>query len=136
MQDYDEGFARNISRLFGNDSLYEGMADRPLYKVERSDDQEVVTFYFQDGGAVGFRAEGDCCSHSWIEHLEAPSDVNGRTLVEVQDERVGQEEAGEWGDLRQFYQTKFRLDNGETIAIEYRNDSNGYYGGYLVREGL
>jgi hypothetical protein len=62
-----------------------------------------------------------------------PNSVQGRTLVEVQDERMGQESQGDYGELRQFYQTKFRLDNGDTITIEYRNDSNGYYGGYLVR---
>lgn len=133
MEDYDEGFARNLTRLFGTGMLYAGMGEAPLYSVTLNDARDTITFSFEDGSTAKFRAEGDCCSHSWIEHLEVPNEVRGRTLVGVLDERIGQESLGEYGDLRQYYQTKFRLDNGETITIEYRNDSNGYYGGYLVR---
>ena len=135
MEKYDEGLARNVMRLFGDGGLYIGMSDKPLHSVTLDDANEVITFTFEDGSTVKFAAEGDCCSHSWIEHLEVPAVVSGRTLVEVQDERTGQETVGEYDDLRQFYQTIFRLDNGDSIKIEYRNDSNGYYGGYLVRVG-
>jgi hypothetical protein len=69
---------------------------------------------------------------SWIEHLEAPDSVAGREIVEVTDEVMSREDDGDYECL-QSYQTKFRLDNGETITLEYRNESNGYYGGYVVR---
>jgi hypothetical protein len=141
MNKQDEGFARNL-RLFGPWELYEGMDGRPLYKVELSDDKSEVSFTFQDGGRVSFGAKGDCCSQSWIEHLEAPDDVNGRTLVSVEDDRMETDEEPPvstdecyYDDYLQVYQTIFRLDNGESIKLEYRNTSNGYYGGYLVRLG-
>jgi hypothetical protein len=35
-------------------------------------------------------------------------------------------------DVLSVYQTTFRTNRGD-IRVEYRNDSNGYYGGYLQR---
>ncbi len=131
MESHDEGLARNIMRLAGCGDLFADLAGRRLQSVALSDDQELVVFSFEDGAPAVFRVEGDCCSHSWVEHLEAPASVAGRILVDVDDLRTGQEETGD--GLRQSYQTRFALDNGESITIEYRNDSNGYYGGYLLR---
>lgn len=134
MEDYDEGFARNVQRLFGPGGTYNGMGNKPLYSVTLDDAKDTLSFNFQDGTRARFQVEGDCCSHSWIEELTVPESVNGLTLIEVQDYRQDQQwlEPEEY-TLRQSYKTVFRLSNGETITLEYRNDSNGYYGGYLVR---
>jgi hypothetical protein len=32
------------------------------------------------------------------------------------------------------YQTHFRTERGD-VTLEFRNSSNGYYGGYLIYEG-
>lgn len=54
----DEGFARNIIKIFGTD-LYKGMGDQPLKSVTLSDDKEEITFTFADVSTVRFKAEGD-----------------------------------------------------------------------------
>lgn len=84
------------------------------------------------GRVVKFGVSGDCCSHSWIEHLTVPDDVDGATVVTI-EERGGDTKPGE--DLSQFdvlqvYETVIRTNRGD-IVMEYRNDSNGYYGGSL-----
>jgi hypothetical protein len=108
---------------------------RPLYSVTLDDAKDVLTFTFQDGGAVRYSAEGECCSSSWIEHLEVPNDVKDRTLVSVDNNTVDTPDSVDTSqfDCLQCYRTVFRLDNGEAITLEFRNNSNGYYGGYLVR---
>jgi len=130
-------FGRNIQTLFGASDLWRGLGpDRPLYSVSLNDSKDIVTFTFQDGGMIQYSVEGDCCSHSWIEHLEVPNEVNYRTLVSVEDSPMDTPDAAipdnEY-EVIQSYRTTFRLDNGEAITLEYRNSSNGYYGGYLIR---
>lgn len=131
----DEGFARNIMKVFGPGSLYRGLGDYPLKSVTLDAEKEVITFSFNSLEAVPdirFGVEGDCCSHSWIEHLEAPESVEGRTVVAVDDCAMDRSDDDEY-EVTQVYQTVFRLDNGDSIKVEYRNTSNGYYGGYMVR---
>lgn len=122
---------------FGEDiwdkEKFHGM-EAPLAGVHLSDDKSEICFEFQDGTSARFEVEGDCCSQSWIEHLEMPNDIVGQCITEIFEE-AGDTKPGE--DLSQFdvlavYQTHFRTPVGD-IVLEYRNDSNGYYGGYLVR---
>jgi len=136
MEEYDEGFARNLMRLtgdFGGD--WQDFANRKLKAVSLRDDKTVLVFEFEDGGKAEFTAEGDCCSHSWFEHLEAPDTVEGLEVLAVEDQRMehGWDGEEDMGDYLQSYQTILRLNNGESIKVEYRNSSNGYYGGYLER---
>lgn len=115
---------------------FSNMLGRPLATVSLSSDKSEVTFRFQDGGSRSFAAHGDCCSQSWIEHLETPTDVSGATLMSVEDSApVTQDHPDHDGDHRdnriEVYNTVFRTTAGD-VVLEYRNSSNGYYGGYLV----
>jgi hypothetical protein len=115
---------------------FDNMLNRKLASVVLDKSRDVITFSFQDGFERRFSVEGDCCSHSWIEHLEMPGDIVGATLLSVddsgpvvQDHDEHDEEQG--GGCISVYNTSFKTDRGE-IILEYRNSSNGYYGGYLV----
>ncbi len=85
---------------------------------------------------------GECCSHSWIEHLEIPNDIRGGVISRVVDgdyvptsleEKVEaalvEPEEANYESIA-VYQTNFYTNRG-TISLEYRNSSNGYYGGSL-----
>jgi hypothetical protein len=82
------------------------------------------------------RADGDCCSHTWIENVELPAlgfpatviSVTGLDMPEQPDSKFEGSTAD--SECRQFYGCKIVTDRGE-IVIDYRNDSNGYYGGNL-----
>lgn len=103
------------------------LAGRNLVSVEARDDGKHLVFIFADGEVV-YSAEGDCCSHSWIEHLTVPPDVAGAQITAWAEQEMG-EKADEYETIR-VYQTSFRTDKGD-IVVEYRNASNGYYGGWL-----
>ena len=111
--------------------------------------QERVSLLFYNTRPLRFEASGDCCSSSWIEHLEQPSDLDGAIFLGVEDSDAvpwdGHEckacehykgwdkghDCGACGhDTLQVYNTRFLTDRG-AIVVEYRNDSNGYYGGSL-----
>lgn len=104
--------------------------NRPLTSITLSENKEKITFKFQDGTQRILGVEGDCCSTSWVEHMDIPDNLEDQRIVEIIENR-SEEEISEAGWLRS-YQTKFVTDKGNIISLEYRNESNGYYEGSLV----
>lgn len=112
------------------------MFNRPLASIKLGTDKSDITFRFQDGASQRFYVEGDCCSTSWIEHLELPGPIEGAVILSMNDSApVTQDHDAHDKDYGQecisVYNTVFATNKGE-IILEYRNASNGYYGGYLV----
>lgn len=112
---------------------FNNMLNRKLASVVLDKGRDVITFTFQDGFERRFSVEGDCCSSSWIEHLEMPPDIVGATLLSVEDSAPITQDHAEHDDGGEIsvYNTSFKTDRGE-IVLEFRNSSNGYYGGWLV----
>lgn len=111
------------------------MVGQKIDSICLSPDKKHIVFNFKNGLSIHGSVYGDCCSNSWIEHLEMPENIEGSTLLGVQDsDSIKQnhpehdEENG--GDSIEVYNTSFKTDRGE-IILEYRNSSNGYYGGSL-----
>jgi len=102
--------------------------------VKIAADKEAMLFQTTAGDIV-VRCDADCCSHTWIEHVELPA-LGFPALVMVA-ENLDMNKAAEDtddGDYIQFYGFKITTDRGE-IVIDYRNSSNGYYGGSLSWPG-
>lgn len=119
---------------------------KTIDKLELNTQSDEFTIHFTDGLYIKFGVEGDCCSHSWIEHLTAPNDVHGAVITDVfeggsaaWDNHECVDGKDKYGyvthvcghDCLQVYNTQFDTDRG-SIILEYRNDSNGYYGGNLT----
>ena len=128
---------------------FDDVIGKAVDTVELNKETDRITFKFLDGTERGYGVKGDCCSHSWIEHLEMPDDVRGAVIQSVDDGgevepwdghvcverqydddyKVTEEGCGH--DSLAVYNTRFRTNKGD-VVFEYRNDSNGYYGGYLI----
>lgn len=78
---------------------------------------------------VVLHAVGDCCSSSWIEHISYSPDVLGSHITSITHDELAPIEPNE-DTLIQVYQTHLHTPKG-AITLEYRNESNGYYGGWL-----
>lgn len=99
-------------------------------------DKEAIKFLTTDGEIVA-RCDADCCSSTWIEAIENtvrefPALVTA--AADIEDglpEPVGDDPEH---DYLQFYGFKITTDKG-VIVIDYRNASNGYYGGSLSWPG-
>ncbi len=141
--------------MYGIEEAITRMVGRKLAAVTLDKAGDRITFSFADGCAQVFGVEGDCCSRSWIEHVETMGAVEGATLLAVEDSSTidateddalnpMQTRPPQWEgdterqerehDCLQVYRTTFKTDCGE-IVLEYRNSSNGYYGGSLTDEG-
>lgn len=102
---------------------------RTVVGVDCKDGGEDFVLIFTDGSAK-FRTSGDCCSHTWIEHCEYPEfGKRGSKLTAIESVDKGSEQSDEH-DCLAFYETRFTTPKGD-IVVEYRNSSNGYYGGSL-----
>lgn len=100
-------------------------------------DGGVIVFDTQDGYYKYF-AEGDCCSSTWIEHIHG---ITNNLPFTVDEYKFIDLEEG-WAPTRDhyteedsFYAEGLICCGKPEIKIEYRNASNGYYGGSLTFSG-
>mgnify|MGYP006384805167 FL=1 len=92
-------------------------------------DRQVLRFDIDVGDPVVLEAEGECCSGTWIESIDAPDNLLG--IVQSAEE-IEMPDLGDMPgcDVVAYYGLKIVTDKGH-VVIDYRNDSNGYYGGSL-----
>ena len=103
------------------------LVGKTITAIELADDKEALRFVLADGECI-VKCDADCCSHTWIEHIELPA-LGFPALVVAVDDLNMEPDSAENGELK-FYGCKVTTDRGE-IVIDYRNSSNGYYGGSL-----
>lgn len=97
-------------------------------------DRKAMKFVLFDGESVVVRCDGDCCSSTWIENIEFPALGLPAKVTAVEDVEMPDLGAKPDQDVVAFYGCKITTDRGE-ILIDYRNESNGYYGGNLSWPG-
>jgi hypothetical protein len=98
-------------------------------KLEINQDKTLLRLTKSDGSLLFVIAYGDCCSSTWIEHIDnvqaliCNKPVFEEELVHVSNDWVDQE-------LIRCDVYKLKTIDG-MITIEFRNSSNGYYSGWL-----
>lgn len=102
---------------------------RVITAIEIAADKKAMRFVLADGECI-VKVDGDCCSDTWIEHVDLPALGFPATVTSVDDLELRSQRDEESYETTQFYGCKVTTDRGE-IVIDYRNSSNGYYGGSL-----
>src|SRR5690606_29117867 len=95
-------------------------------------DKVALKFITTDGDIVA-RCDADCCSHTWIEGIENTVREFPAIVIGAEDILDGLPDTIEDDpehECLQFYGFRITTDKG-VIVIDYRNSSNGYYGGSL-----
>ncbi len=109
------------------------LVGKEITAVHLADDRGAIRFDIKGGEPVVARCDGDCCSSTWIEHVEGPEQLIGCEVLAVEDINMPEgapTEHREFTDVVAYYGLKITTSKGDTI-LDYRNDSNGYYGGNL-----
>lgn len=105
---------------------------KTITEIKIAEDRAAIRFVLTDGELV-VPVDAECCSYSWIEHIELPA-LGFPALVTATEELEMPDGAPSVfhkdSDVLSFYGFKISTDRGD-IVIDYRNDSNGYYGGNL-----
>lgn len=119
--------------------IHEVLVGKTIVSHELKDDGSQLKLNCSDGTAVKLETEGDCCSFSWIESIDAPEALLG-TVVSVED--IDMPNLGNIDGTRHqgvdevaYYGLKITTEKGRCV-IDYRNDSNGYYGGWIYLAGI
>lgn len=94
-----------------------------------ADDKEALKFDIEGGEPIVARVDADCCSQTWVETVETPEHLLG-TVTAV--ENIDMPDLGSPSDydVIAYYGCKIHTEKGSCL-IDYRNSSNGYYGGAL-----
>lgn len=99
---------------------------------------ETITLALEDGTEVHLKLTADCCSSSYFEPrcLAEVRALVGQSLVSVENIEpvtVGRAEDVAEPDDRQRGYYKYHAvkitTNRETVVLDWRNESNGYYDG-------
>ncbi len=106
---------------------------KKIVKVWLAADKLAIRFDVEDGDPVVARVDGDCCSSTWIESLDAPALLLG-TVLDVEDLDVPDLGSPDEYECLAYYGCKITTNRGACV-IDYRNSSNGYYGGNLSWPG-
>ena len=126
-----------ISKLFQG-QLGEKLEGKSILAIRKNDNGNFLLIDTEKT-TLKFLAEGDCCSSSWISSVDTPTSLEKVVSVEEKDVgRTTQKEAEaeyekehEWpAKCLTLYFYEIKTDKG-SYTIEMRNESNGYYGGWL-----
>lgn len=104
-----------------------------LTGMKISEDKMALLLSTTEGDLV-VGTDADCCSHTWIEHVELPALGFPCLVTEVSDLNMPDLGSPDEYDVIAYYGCKISTDKGD-IIIDYRNSSNGYYGGSLSWPG-
>ena len=92
--------------------------------------EDSITFHTEEKGDIVASAYGECCSYSWVESVEHPARGYPAKVLSVREVELPWPAVERDTDVLSDYGLRVTTTNGD-IDIDYRNDSNGYYGGYL-----
>lgn len=103
--------------------------------------ETTLTFHTHEGDAV-YEAEGDCCSHSYFHSFDGLGMLlSADAVVSLETLRLppvpDDDPDAKRGDYVSAYGYAIRALPGPKVVatFSFRNDSNGYYGGYLRADG-
>lgn len=106
---------------------------KKIIAVDLTVDGSAIRFHIEGGEIITAIADGDCCSQSWIENVETPENILG-TVVSAEDIDLSKPDEEVDYEVIRFYGFKITTEKGSSL-LDYRNSSNGYYGGSLVWPG-
>jgi hypothetical protein len=100
-----------------------------VISVDLEQSGAAIRFNLADGESITARADGDCCSSTWIENVDGAEQLIG-TVLSVEDIPMPDLGSPNSYDVIAYYGCKITTDKGFSV-IDYRNSSNGFYGGSL-----
>lgn len=106
----------------------EGKTVLEVYIGDTEDCAVDVLVFITDQGTFVYYTAGDCCSISWFNDMLGVGNLLNFTVVSVEDVELPEPQQKDYEYL-QDYGIKLTTTGGY-VDIVYRNESNGYYGGW------
>lgn len=110
-----------------------------ILTIDISYSHDVIVFE-TDKGIFAYRTYAECCSDTWINHFTNVKDLYHQEVDHVEKlildtiDASNSEFSGRQ-DSERIYGIRFHMKSGRVPELEFRNASNGYYGGDLELTG-
>lgn len=107
------------------------LINKHIVDVKIASDKMALLFVTCEGENLVALVDADCCSTTWIESIEMPA--LGLPFQILAIDSLDMPDLGDMPDcdVVSYYGAKITTTKGDMV-IDYRNDSNGYYGGSIV----
>ena len=113
----------------------EDLIGKTVHQVLADPDRYVWRFV-TDQGNMDYYCFADCCSESWVNHVESIDALIGHKVLGVEEfdmfGMLGVEPEPTKQEVDQVMFHRITTDKGVCV-IEFRNSSNGYYGGSFCK---
>ena len=109
------------------------LVGKKVLAVYLADDKQAIKFDVEGAKPLIVLVDADCCSSTWIETVETPENLLG-TVTAVEDIDMPDLGSPEGYECIAYYGCKISTEKGSCL-LDYRNESNGYYGGSLSWPG-
>lgn len=107
------------------------LIDKTIENIYLNKERNFLVFKCIDE-IISYDVIGICCSTSWIEHLCVANLPFTVSFTQEHCLGVDKQDIRDDHEVILVYETILvDVDNKQSICLEYRNDSNGYYGGFL-----
>jgi hypothetical protein len=118
--------------MWSSDNGLGNLVGKVIERVFMNDEYLV---FETDEGRFAFTVEGDCCSHSYFYDFHGVKKLleNG-PVISVKEVDLGEDEKNDYDVTRCYgFQifTESDMWGEQTSVFSFRNDSNGYYGGWM-----
>lgn len=114
--------------------MHNPLVGKMITAIYLAEDMKAIKFDVLDGDPIIAKCDGDCCSDTWVENIENPSAAIGSVVTVAAD--IDMPDLGNMPDRDVVAYYGFKIETAKgTCVIDYRNDSNGYYGGSLSWPG-
>lgn len=108
---------------------------KTIIEMKIASDKLALLFVASTGEKLVAKVDADCCSRTWIESIEMPALGLPFTVSDVVALELNKPDVSDdTFECLQFYGAKLVTDKGDMV-IDYRNESNGYYGGSMCWPG-
>jgi hypothetical protein len=115
----------------------EKLVGRTVLQVLTNPERDEFRFV-TDEGNLDYYCYGDCCSESWVNHIADIDLLIGQKVLEIEEfdmfKMLNVEPEATRQDVDEVLFHRIQTPKGVCV-IEFRNSSNGYYGGSF-EEGL
>lgn len=116
---------------------FAALAGKTVTAVYMNGDQKIQ--FVCGAERITYVADAECCSHTYAHHIEGLANLLGRRIVSVAPREMTRAKKKTFEDgvdhfddtvYVKIYGVDLTTDRGNCY-IEFRNDSNGYYGGAM-----
>jgi hypothetical protein len=113
-----------------NSNTYAKAVGKTINSVEVGGSDAILGM--TDGSTLTLKLDGDCCSYSVFHEPEQFDELIGATIQGIEERDSEREGQGDENSEETTWHMLCFITNRGHVTIDWRNESNGYYDGYVT----